>query len=351
VSALALASAAAPNGGLLPAIDTTNSGVSSRTKVNAAQADASIKAAIDNIFCHPNVGPFIAKHLIRFFVTSSPTPAYVARVAAKFNDDGTGVRGDMKAVIRAVLLDTEAAQPSSTAPQNFGKLKEPMLRLSAIFRAFNATSASGRYQLRYGLDDVDQGISQAPLQSPTVFNYFHPEFSPPGPVAAGGATGPEFEITTTTAIASTQNYFGRIVADNDGGNNNAFNTTLLGRFGCDLNRISSPDPTVSSRQHCLMGDLSDLYAVHNDANALFDQLNLLLMGGSLSAANKAQMVAALNGAFTLVSPPAPLAGNPPSAGQLSTYNNAVSSWQQYKRDRVRGALWLAVHAPEFQIQR
>ncbi len=350
-NALALASAAAPNGGLLPAIDTANSGVASRTRVNTTQADATINAAIDNVFCHPNVGPFIAKKLIQFFVTSSPSLVYVGRVAAKFNDNGAGIRGDMRSVIAAILLDSEATQSSSSAPPSFGKLKEPMLRLSAIFRAFNATSTSGRYQLRNGLDDVDSGISQGPLQSPTVFNYFHPQYSPPGPVSAAGAVAPEFEITTTTAIASTQNFLGSIVAYSDGNNGNAFNAALVGRYGCDLSRISSTDPNVNSRQHCLIGDLSDLYTVHADASALFDQLNLLLMGGSLSAANKASMVTALNSAFTVVPPPAPLAGNPPSANQISAYNSALSSWQQYKRDRVKGALWLAVHSPEFQIQR
>ena len=351
-SALALASAAAPNAGLLPAINTTGSGVSSRTKVNTTQANATINAAIDNIFCHPNVGPFIAKQLIRFFVTSTPSPAYVARVAAKFNDNGAGTRGDMQAVVRAILFDSEAAQLNVTPPANFGKLKEPMLRLSAIFRAFNATSASGRYQLQQGnLDDIDNGISQGPLQSPTVFNYFHPEYSPPGPVSAGGATGPEFEITTTTAIASTQNFFGNIVAYSDTNNGNAFNTSLVGRYGCNLGLISSPNPTTASRQHCLIGDLSDLYALHADANALFDYLNLVLMGGSLNATNKLALVTALNAAFTLVSPPAPLPGNPPSANQISAYNTAVSSWQTYKTSRVKAALWLAVHTPEFQIQR
>ncbi len=349
-SALALASAAS-NAGLLAAINTTGSGVSNRTRVNTTQANATINAAIDNIFCHPNVGPFMAKQLIRFFVTSTPSPAFVARVAAQFDDNGAGVRGDMQAVIRAILLDSEAAQLNVTPPANFGKLKEPMLRLSAIFRAFNATSASGRYQMHYNFDDVDFGISQGPLQSPTVFNYFHPEYSPPGPVSAGGATGPEFEITTTTAIASTQNFFHNIVTNVDTSNNNAFNTSLLGRYGCNLSLISSPNPTTASRQHCLIGDLSDLYALHADANALFDHLNLVLMGGSLNAANKAPLVTALNSAFTLVAPPPPLAGNPPSASQISTYNTAVSNWQQYKTNRVKAALSLAVHTPEFQIQR
>jgi hypothetical protein len=348
--AAAIASAAPPNAGLLPAVNTAGSGVTTRTKVNATQAYDVINKAIDNIFCHPTVAPFISKRLIRSFITSTPSPAYVSRVAAVFNNNGSGVRGDMQAVIRAILLDGEAMQASASAPMNFGKLKEPMLRLSAILRAFNANSASGRYQLHYGLDDVDSGISQGPLQSPTVFNYFHPDFSPPGPVSAGGAVGPEFEITTTTAIASTQNYLGNIVSFSDSSNNNAFNASLIGRYGCNTSLISSASPTTASREHCLFGDLSELYALYADGNAIFDYLNLLLFGGSMNATNKNNLVAKLNEAYPPTAPPV-LAGNPPSAAQISTYNTAVTSWQGVKRDRIKGALWLAVHAPEFQIQR
>lgn len=348
------AAAALPANQLLAAIDTTSSGVTSRTKVNATQAGIVINAAIDNIFCHPNVGPFLGKSLIRFFVTSTPSPAYVARVAAAFNNTG-GVRGDMKAVMRAVLLDAEAMQPTLSAPANFGKLKEPMLRLSGILRAFNTRASSGRYQLHYGLDQVEYGISQSPLQSQTVFNYFHPEFAPPGPVSSASAIGPEFEITTTTAIASTQNYFGGLVTNTDyqSANNNAFNTNLIAYYNCNMVALTSTDPTAATRGNCLLGDLSDLYALYDDAGGIFDYLNLLLMGGSLDATNKARLVAALDLAFTGYSQKTrpTLSGSPPSAAQITTYNNQVNNWQAYKRDRVRGALWLAVHVPEFQIQR
>ncbi len=349
-SAAALASPASATPGLLPVINTVGSGVTTRTKVNATQAYDVINKAIDNIFCHPSVGPFISKRLIRSFVTSTPSPAYVSRVSAVFNNNGSGVRGDMQAVLRAILLDSEATQASASAPMNFGKLKEPILRLSAIFRAFGAKSASGRYQLQYGLDDVDSGISQGPLQSPTVFNYFHPDFAPPGPVSAGGAIGPEFEITTTTAIASTQNYLGNIVAFSDSSNGNAFNTNLIGRYGCNTSVVSSTNPTTASREHCLFGDLSELYSLSADSNAIFDYLNLVLLGGSLNAANKASLVSALNTAYPATAAPV-LLGSPPSAAQISTYNSAVTTWQGVKRDRVKGALWLAVHTPEFQIQR
>ena len=345
----ACSNAAMAGNQMLPAINTVGSGVTSRTKVNALQANDVINKAIDNIFCHPNVGPFISKHLIRFFVTSTPTPAYVGRVTAAFNNS-SGVRGDMQAVMRAVLLDSEAIQASGTPPANFGKLKEPMLRLSAIYRGFNATSASGRYQLHYGLDEVETGISQAPLQSPTVFNYFHPEFAPPGPVANNSANGPEFELTTTTAIASTQNMFGSIVTYSDSGAGNSFNTNLVGRYNCNIGLSTNADPAGSSRQNCLLGDMSELFSLHADSNALFNYLNLVLLGGSLNATNKSALATALDAAYATTPTPM-LLGNPPSNAQISTYNTNVGSWQTLKNNRVRGALWLAVHLPEFQIQR
>ncbi len=128
---------------ILPAIDTTGSGVTTGTRVNATQANATIASAIDNIFCHPNVGPFISKHLIRFFVTSTPSDAYVGRVTAAFNNNWPAIRGDMRATIRAMLTDVEAVinptGAATVASMKVGKLKEPILRLSAILRAFEGT--------------------------------------------------------------------------------------------------------------------------------------------------------------------------------------------------------------------
>lgn len=337
-AAITLASPVASGGadGILPAINTTGSGVTSGTRVNATQAYDVYNKAIDNIFCHPNVAPFIGKHLIKFLVTSTPTPAYVQRVAAVFNDNGSGVRGDMKAVLRAILLDDEAINPTGTLVatdlMKFGKLKEPVLRLSAIFRGFNATATSGRYQLTY-INDVEYGISQGPLQSPTVFNYFHPDFSPPGPIAQNSALGPEFEITTTTAIASTMNFFGSTVTRTDG--NLAVRQMGVADYGnCDTSTGVNFKPA-----DCIISDLSDLYAVQDNSGALFDQLNLVLMGGQLSAGNKTTLQSALDSAYPVYVLPA----NPTAAN--------ITTWQDRKRDRVKGAMWLAVHTPEFQIQR
>ena len=109
----------------------------------SAQTD--LENAIDNVFFHPNVGPFIGKQLIQRLVTSNPSPQYVERVARKFNDNGSGVRGDMKAVVRAILLDNEARSLLIAGQPSFGKLTEPVIRFVQFHRAFNARRASGYY--------------------------------------------------------------------------------------------------------------------------------------------------------------------------------------------------------------
>lgn len=335
-AALAVARPLAAGGldGLLPAINTTGSGVTSGTKVSVAQANADLASAIDNVFCHPNVGPFISRHLIKFLVTSNPTPGYVQRVASIFNDNGSGIRGDMKAVLRAIFLDAEAVSPATAlSPADyakFGKLREPMLRLSAILRAFNGTSPSARYRL-YWINGVEYGISQGPLQSPSVFNFYHPDFTPPGPVSAAGAVAPEFEITTTTAIASTQNFFGSLVANTS--SNNLTRQFGIGDFSGDCNETVFTD--------CVFSDLSDLYNLQTSSAAMFDYIDLVLLGGTLSPANKAALAAALDSAAAY--PVFTLPANPTGSD--------LTTWQARKRNRVKAALWLAVHTPEFQIQR
>ena len=160
-----------------------------------------IADGIENLFNHPNVGPFICKQLIQRLVTSNPSPEYVARVARAFNGDATGVRGDMKAVIKAVLLDPEALNP--TNPATFGKLREPIIRLAALARQFNATSEDGMffnngYRLNYY-------TNQHPYSAPSVFNFFLPSHMPAGELAANGLVAPEFQITNSSTIIGMTN--------------------------------------------------------------------------------------------------------------------------------------------------
>ncbi|MDX2413048.1 MAG: DUF1800 domain-containing protein [Woeseiaceae bacterium] len=152
--------------------------------------DQDLAAALDNIFYHENVGPFIAIRLIQRLVTSNPSPGYVSRVAAVFNDNGSGVRGDLGAVVRAILLDDEA-RPDIPIEID-GKIKEPILRLTQLWRAYDATSQSGRYPLNF----VYIIFGQGPLQAPHVFNFFSPFFAPPGEIRNNSFVAPELEIST-----------------------------------------------------------------------------------------------------------------------------------------------------------
>jgi hypothetical protein len=328
----------ATNPGLLAAPPITTS--LNRTKISVADANAQLEAGLDNIFCHPNVGPFISKHLIKFFVTSNPTKAYVQHVADKFNNNGSGVRGDMKEVIRSVLTYNEATSPA-TQPgltlTKFGKLREPMLRLSAILRGFNATTTNGRYVIWDG-ESVEYGISQAPLQSPTVFNYYHPEFAPPGHISNANAIGPEYEITTTSSIATTQNFFGNMVSASTYGASTKLQKQSGILFRDDYNIGPDCDGDTNAR-NCILSDLSELYALQGDATQLFNYINLVLLGGTLNDTERGKLVTALNAAYSVPT----LVANP-SSSQIDDYQNR-------RRDRVKGALWLAVHMPEFQIQR
>lgn len=159
-----------------------------------------LEDALDNIFNHPNVGSFVAEQLIQRLVTSNPSRAYVQRVAARFNNNGSGVRGDLAAVIRAILLDTEAR---ATATANAaGKLKEPILRLTQLWRAYGAAAQSGRYFF----PAPQAFFGQAPLRSPSVFNFYSPFYAPPGEISDNGLVAPEMQITTETTTATTNTY-------------------------------------------------------------------------------------------------------------------------------------------------
>ena len=161
-----------------------------------------LEDALDNVFAHPNVGPFIATRLIERLVTSNPTPGYVQRVASTFNDNGGGVRGDLEAVVKAILLDVEA-RSANTTPSG-GKLKEPLLRLTQLWRAYDARSADGTFVFRPSTNDV---FAQGPLQSPSVFNFFSPFYAPPGEIADAGLTAPELQIATEFRNTLVTNYF------------------------------------------------------------------------------------------------------------------------------------------------
>ena len=138
----------------------------------STSGEQSMKVAMDTLFNHPNVGPFIGSQLIKRFVTSNPSPAYVARVSAAFNNSN-GVRGDMKSVLTAVLMDPEARDNAKANDAQWGKLREPLVRFGTWLRAFDAKSAKGNYTI-WNLEDPVSSVGQNPLRAPSVFNWFRP---------------------------------------------------------------------------------------------------------------------------------------------------------------------------------
>ena len=217
-----------------------------------------IDAAIDNLFNHPNVGPFIGKQLIQRLVTSNPSSAYIERVARAFNGDTTGVRGDMQAVVRAVLLDPEAAAATTTMAE-FGKLREPVVRYASILRQFGANSSDG-FIANTGYFVQELG-KQHPLSAPSVFNFFLPAHSPAGEIAAAGLVAPEFQITTSNSIV---------------GVSNLIDFVILAEFVTD-----SPPPFSA-----VSLNYDEYTNIAADVNALLDRLDIVLTAGTLDAATR-----------------------------------------------------------------
>lgn len=163
--------------------------------------DQDLAAALDNIFNHPNTGPFITIRLIQRLVTSNPSPGYIRRVASVFNNNGSGTRGDLGTVVKAILMDPEA-HPDMPMEID-GKVKEPLLRLTQLWRAYHASSASGRYPFLAAYIFFGQG----PLQASSVFNFFSPHYAPPGEISDNSLVAPELGIATEYQNTLLTNYF------------------------------------------------------------------------------------------------------------------------------------------------
>lgn len=171
-------------------------------------AASSMTSAINNIYNHPNVPPFVSKILIQHLVTSDPTPAYVGRVAAKFNNDGTGTRGNLNAVVRAILLDPEARGDVKTDP-NYGKLREPVQYATSLLRAMNVRGVAAGMPSDGVIFQRGEflGMAQLPFRSPTVFNFYPPDYRVPGL----SILGPEFALMTTGTSIQRTNFVNRFV--------------------------------------------------------------------------------------------------------------------------------------------
>ncbi|WP_438479063.1 DUF1800 family protein [Oleiharenicola lentus] len=192
--------------------------------------DADLAATLDYIANHPNIGPFICRQLIQRLVTSNPTPDYVARISAVFANNGSGVRGDLRAVIRALLLDPEARDFASAADPEHGSLREPYTRYVAAARALavapsDVVSAGGRFR---GFGSLDSELLQRPLSAPSVFNFYSPTYAPPGPVRDAGLVAPEFQaLNSVTAISLPNRFSGSLSATSGTAAATRFNLTNI----------------------------------------------------------------------------------------------------------------------------
>lgn len=261
--------------------------------------ESDLDAALDNIFNHPNVGPFIGRQLIQRLVTSNPSPAYISRVASVFNDDGSTqhVRGNLQAVVRAVLLDPEARDATAAAASTtFGKLREPVIRFANLLRGMNASSASGLNNIHY-LDGADDGLGQSPLLAPSVFNFFSPNYKHPGAIAANGLVAPEFQITTETTVAGSLNFF--------------VDTINQGGYGWDDRELKF--------------NFTPYTDAASDPAQLVGRINTIFFTNQMSASTRSRMLTMLQAM------------------------PADDDWS--KQQRVRAALTLTFVSPDFVVQK
>jgi uncharacterized protein (DUF1800 family) len=265
-----------------------------------ANTNADIKIALDTLFNHPNVGPFVGEQLIQRLVTSNPTAGYVSRVAAVFNNNGAGVRGDMKAVIRAILLDVEARDIRETNNET-GKLREPAVRFINWMRSFGATSRDGRFLLGTTLDP-STSLGQSPMYSPTVFNFYRPGYIPSNSlVGAAGLVAPEMQITNETSVAGYLNFM---------------RTSVSAGVGATVNGVRDIQPNYITE-----------IALASDPDALVNRVNLLLAAGKLTDITRARIRSA-----------------------VASVNIGTTNPDADRRNRVYLAIYLTMASPEYILQ-
>jgi uncharacterized protein (DUF1800 family) len=284
----------------------------------AANTAADIGAALDAIAAHPNVGPFLATRLIQRLVTSNPSKAYVARVAAAFADDGTGTRGNLGAVVAAILLDTEARDMNEVGTPAFGKLREPVVRLANWMRAFSATSQTqsdngpgGAGFLMYTLDDPATSLGQTPLRAPSVFSYYLPGYIPPNSdLGRVDLLAPEFQTVNEVQVAGYLNFLMNALAN-----------------GIGHAAVSTGKPDINA-------DYAAASALAGDVGSLVQWVNRLLLYGQMSAV----LASVVTGVVSAVALPA---GTGVTAAQIAAA----------QRNRVLLAIYLVMAAPEYLAQR
>ena len=242
---------------------------------NSASGD--LKSALDNIYAHPNLAPFVSYRLIQRLVKSNPSKEYVGRVANIFNDNGSGIKGDLKAVIKAILLDQEA-RTIIGSDLTAGKLKEPILRATQLWRAYGLknhefdNTGKGGYIFRgfYGNRDILDVFGQGPLQSPSVFNFFSPFYSPPGEISNNSLVAPELEIATEYQNTNILNFFWKQTFDY---NNQKTISDIEVNYGGDKIISSLADFAIN---------IDEEVALASDTTSLINRVAAKLLGGNIS---------------------------------------------------------------------
>nr|WP_246460098.1 DUF1800 domain-containing protein [Puniceicoccus vermicola] len=256
-------------------------------------AYADVDRALNVLFNHQNIGPFVSRLLIQRLVTSNPSPGYVGRVAAAFADNGEGVRGDMQAIVKAILLDPEARDYSVSEDPHYGMQREPYLRFVSLARAFDAASESGIYEIYW----IEDEYGMTPLSSPSVFNFFSPTYQPSGPIKDAGLVAPEFQITNEVTGIRVPNHL----------------------FSSIWYQVTWNGDRPTREVHF---DFSDELALVGDTDALLEHLDVTLMHGQMSN----EMRELLH--FTLTRP---------------------DVLNQSESEQVRLAIYLIASSPEFAV--
>jgi uncharacterized protein (DUF1800 family) len=263
--------------------------------------EGDLKIALDTLFNHPNLPPFFCKQMIQHLVTSNPSPTYISNCSAIFKNDGTGVRGNLKAVISEILTDPEARDSATdfTNPQ-YGKVRESLLRYTEWARAFTAQSRTASYD-NGSTEDPIWGLGEMSLRSPTVFNWFAPGFVPPGTsIAAAGLEAPEMQMTNVSTVVGYINYMqGAIGSSATGGSD------LFSNYEEEMRLAATP-------------------------TALLDRINLLLMAGEMDSTLYSQ----IEGAISAIDIP---------TSNQTAINAALLN-------RVQTAIYLTMASPEFCAQ-
>ncbi|MES9863969.1 MAG: DUF1800 family protein [Candidatus Thiodiazotropha sp. LLP2] len=277
--------------------------------LNSGQDHSGLDKALDTLFAHPNIAPYVSKHLIQRLVTSNPTSNYVARIASVFNNNGQGIKGDLKAVVRAILLDPEARDDSYRTNPAFGKAKEPLLALTQLLRATHVTPLNG-WKSRdnvtmdhiYWFRNPENSLNQGALRSPSVFNFYNPHHVPSDDYfTTHQLVGPEFQIQTSQMLADYNNLVFQLLTSFEKNKITHVSGKSLSEFSAtrghySLSLLTNFDTELSLFEQALENDsngdfisLSDNTPDNNGdtpkahaIDALIDHIDLVMLGRTMS---------------------------------------------------------------------